>query len=361
MTKGENVIVAVIYDGVDSGHSDLRNSSHSQNYLDDAASSSPEYRKYGTRIAGIIGACQNEEYGMMGVAPECKIMSVAFNFFNGVSVQQIATGMLWAMNNGAHVICLPPNIRNDNMIDDAIKLVLDEGRGGNGCVLLMGSGKSYDNNKTCMYPSDIDSRIIVVGAAMKCGARAKNEYCEHTPALWDSCYGDSLDVVAPGVSIFTTAKSPNYPLYDRSFEGTEAACAHVAGIAALVLSVNPDLTAEAVDFIIGKSARKERTDLYSYQKDGIHKNGTWNNEMGYGFVDATAAVEMANTSTTYVWNQKYYNNHHGFFENTNVDVKNVTVGYGDFLHIFKEKRAILRSSVRVGNGGEVLISYPLEK
>lgn len=358
ITRGAGTVVAVISDGVYFHHPDLYDNKYSLNYEDNAASSSSSYMQDGTRCAGVIGATQSEDNGMIGVAPECKIMSVAFDFQHGVSAYKIATGMLWAMNNGAHVICFPKNRLPDDALDDAILTVLDEGRDGKGCVLVAGAGGSHDDALNCRYPISIDPRIIAVGFAMKCGARAQTGVCEHSPILWNSCYGDSLDVIAPGASIFTTVENQSYPQYANDFEGTDAACAHVAGIAALMLSANPELPVEAVDFIIGNSARKERTDLYSYAKDNTHLNGTWNNEVGYGFVDATAAVAKA-FATSYVWRQDYYEANDRYFENTNIDVRNITVEDGDHFHIIKEKTAILRSSVRIKEGGELLILPPL--
>ena len=360
VTKGAGAVVAIINDGVYFGHPDLGDNCNSLNYLDNAASSSPTYMQFGTRCAGVIGATQSEDDGMIGVAPECKIMSVAFDFFHGVSAYKIATGLLWAMNNGAHVICFPKNIQQEKMIDDAITAVLNDGRDGKGCILVAAAGDTHDDTLNCKYPTSIDPRIVVVGAAMQCGARAQAQVCEHSPLLWNSCYGEPLDVVAPGASVYTTVENQSYPQYVNDFEGTLAACAHVAGVAALMLSANPSLTAEVVDFIIGYSARKERTDLYSYTNDGEHPNGTWNTEVGYGFVDAAAAVDMVK-ATTYVWDQGFYDEEDGYFERPNVDVRNITVEDGEHFHIIKEKTAILRSSVRVKGGGELLILQPLEE
>ena len=357
-TEGDGVVVAVISDGIDFGHPDLSGNRYSQNYEDNAASSSPSYMQNGTRYAGIIGAIHNNEDGMHGVAPECKLMSVAFNFFNGVTTQQIIDGSLWAMEKGAHVVCFPPNIYITDLTDDAISTVLNQGRGGKGCVVLVGAGDSHNDNLNSQHTMSPNSSVIVVGAAMECGARAQTDVCEHSPILWNSCYGECLDVIAPGASIFTTVKSPNYPQYTRDLEGTTAACAHVAGVTALMLSVNPELTAEAVDFIISKSARKVRTDLYSYTKDALHKYGAWNNEVGYGFVDAAAAVELAMPTTSYVWKQDIYDDADGYFENTNVDVKDITVDTYEQFHIFKSNGAILRSSVKIKQGGELLIFNP---
>ena len=114
-----------------------------------------------------------------------------------------------------------------------------------------------------------------------------------------------------------------------------------------------------VEYVIEKSARKIRTDIYSYQKDSLHTFGGWNNELGYGLVDATAAVEMAKryASATCVWNRVFDDNENGFgyFKESKVDVEDVTVDSSGVLTIIKENSAILRSSVRVKKGGELII------
>jgi subtilisin family serine protease len=65
----------------------------------------------------------------------------------------------------------------------------------------------------------------------------------------------------------------------------------VAAVAGLVLSVNPSLSQSEVASIINRTARKVGN--YSYQTTADHPNGAWNNEMGYGLVDADAAVQLA--------------------------------------------------------------------
>jgi len=71
------------------------------------------------------------------------------------------------------------------------------------------------------------------------------------------------------------------------------AAPHVAGVAALVLSVNPNLTGKQVRHIIESTARKINDTIYDYSTTQDRLNGTWNNEMGYGLVDAYAAVMKA--------------------------------------------------------------------
>lgn len=138
-----------------------------------------------------------------------------------------------------------------------------------------------NDNGSINYPANSDENILAVGAIGNNGRRANF-----------SNYGTKLDVVAPGVNITTTnVLGSSIPMYVSDFGGTSAACPHVAGVAALILSVNPDLTSVGVIDIIEKTARK--VGGYSYSKVSGRPNGTWNNEMGYGLVDAYAAVQEA--------------------------------------------------------------------
>ena len=91
--------------------------------------------------------------------------------------------------------------------------------------------------------------------------------------------------------------------YMPNFNGTSSACPHVAGVAALILSVNPNLTQKEVATIIEKTARK--VGGYSYSTVSGRPNGTWHTEVGYGLIDAYAAVmEAQNASTTVYFNDK---------------------------------------------------------
>ena len=92
--------------------------------------------------------------------------------------------------------------------------------------------------------------------------------------------------MAPGVGIITTDTSGGYV----SFEGTSAAAPHVAGVAALVLSIDTNLTYRQVFEILCSSATKVNDDYYDYEYRSQYPYGTWNNEMGYGLVNAHHAV-----------------------------------------------------------------------
>ncbi len=119
---------------------------------------------------------------------------------------------------------------------------------------------------------------------------------------WDSCYGEGIDVVAPGVFCFTTditgpvGYNPSglaVPTgYYKDFSGTSAACPHVSGLVALIRFLNPSLNNNQVRDIIELSC--EKISGYSFQDNVLHPNGTWNREVGYGLVDGSSIINYLN-------------------------------------------------------------------
>ncbi|MDR2882552.1 MAG: S8 family serine peptidase [Alistipes sp.] len=256
-----NVTVAIIDEGVQTNHPDLYNvlpgwdahTGNSPNYVDGS---------HGTMVAGFIGARPNNGVGVAGIACGAKILPISLRLeTNGI----ISSGIRYreafnhAVNNGAKVISCSwwYPYGNDSNLEAGIINALNKDR-----VVVFSSGNQ--GNSSVNYPKAIDSRLLVVGAISQNGMR------------WsDSNYGTALDVVAPGNNLRSTTINSGYA---TGISGTSFAAPQVSGIAALILSVNPNLTSHQVSDIIEITASN---------------SSSWNDQTGRGLVNAHTAVSFA--------------------------------------------------------------------
>ena len=250
---------------------------------------------HGECCAGIIGAVHNN-IGIAGIAPYSKIIPIRIFKNNGsaFSKSKIAEAIRKAWEDfGADVLSNSWSSRVGNsIVSQAVREALNYGRNGKGCVAVFATGNehSYVGFPACV------SGVIAVGAIDTNGYR-----CNF------SNFGPEISVVAPGVCIPTLDREGGYgynpyiPMdyrpdynnidYEKYFNGTSAACPHVSGLAALMLSVNPNLTGSQVKNFIERTARKVRSETYDYQNLPSYDNGRWNKYTGYGLIDAFAAVK----------------------------------------------------------------------
>ena len=303
ITSGDEDVVIAVFDwGVDLEHPDL-NIYHLSYDAQTVSSPSRIYHAHGTASAGIIGAIGNNNIGVAGIAPACPIMSISMSNFT--PEENISNAFKFAADNGCSVISCSWNMGEESLIvNNGIKYALTNGRNGLGCVIVF----SADNGDidSISSPANSDEHIIVVGAISPCGKRIdKTFFDEDYFDKWGSQYGPKLDIMAPGISIPTTDWTglPGFgpTNYNTTYEATSAACPHVAAVAGLVLSVNPNLTAKQVADIIETTA--QRVGGYDYAPQEGRPNGKWHQEMGYGLVDAYAAVLAAQPK--YIQNQVY--------------------------------------------------------
>ena len=313
ITKGSGVKVAIYDTGVELDHPDLEDNVFGTGF-DIQSGTSPSQAsvfEHGTLTAGIAGAIQNNNIGISGVAPESSITSISGIFSFSDTPSQLASGFNWAWqpeNNVDIINCSWGGYMPSTIITDAIYNALNNGRDGKGCVVIFATGNEDSTN--IRYPGLAVPEIITVGAISPCGGRAVRNRCNNFE-FEGSNYGTQLDIMAPGLKISSTdfqgdeGRNPfietnplyqNAPDYFSSFWGTSAASPHVAGVAALILSVNPCLSNKQVSDIIEQSAQKVGN--YEYTNADNRLNGTWNNEMGYGLVDAYAAVQLAEATNS---------------------------------------------------------------
>jgi hypothetical protein len=328
ITEGCNdIVIAVVDQGIELNHPDLLNMF--PNNYDTETNTSPSivYGPHGTACAGIIGAASGNNDGVAGVAPECQLMSISNELLIDLNIrQQLANGINWAWHNGADVISNSwGGPINSTFIDNAIDSALTFGRNGLGCLVVFASG---NDNSSVNYPANSNPDIITVGAMSPCGERKRSSSnsSEVGPGVtpdpngvscdsekrWGSNYGNELDLVAPGVLIPTTDRegingyNPDTAIhvlaggnkitsdytdddYTVWFNGTSSACPQVAGVAALVLSINPNLTQDQVRDIIESTCTKVGS--YNYSTVAGRSNGTWDDEVGYGCVNAFEALK----------------------------------------------------------------------
>jgi subtilisin family serine protease len=300
VTKGTSTIsIAVIDEGVDINHPDLKKNMmqgfDATTLTSGTGAGQPlnSANAHGTCCAGIIAALSNNNIGIAGIAPKCKIMPVNVADANGyfTTDANIAAGIDYAWMHGADVLSNSwGGGAPSSAIDDAIHRAVTQGRNGKGCTIFFSAG---NNNSGLSYPA-INDEVVAVGGINMCNKRKDPTSCDGEN-WWGASYGAGLDVVAPCVKIVTTdiSGTGGYSAddYDLTFNGTSSACPHAAAVAALVLSVNSSLKQDKVITIIENSANKIPD--YTFKYTPGYNNGTWNNEVGYGRVDAYHAVLAA--------------------------------------------------------------------
>lgn len=279
ITEGNGINVAVLDQGIELTHNDLQNNI-SQNSYDSESNSSPSqiFGNHGTHVAGTIAAIKNNNLQVVGVAPQSTLLSIS-NSLAGTPNSRIrrADGINWAWQNGADIISNSwGSAVQYDVIDDAIDNALTNGRNGLGTIVVFATGNDFG---AVAYPANSNPNILSVGSITSTGVRSNF-----------SNFGNQLDVVAPGSGILSTVNNNG----TATFDGTSMATPHVSGVAALILSINPNLTFQQVNSIIENTAQKIGN--YNYSSTAGRPNGTWNNEMGYGLVDAFAAVQQAQQS-----------------------------------------------------------------
>jgi cell wall-associated protease len=248
---------------------------------------------HGTHVAGIIGAIRTNNKGIKGVADNVQIMAVR---------------------------CVPDGDERDK--DVAIRYAVDNGA----TVINMSFGKSYSWDKNAVdravkYAADHD--VLLIHAA---GNDAKNNDADHTnfptpiferKSLWKRWFGkkratnwvevgalswkaddksvasfsnygqNNVDVFSPGVDIYSTAPDGKY----QNASGTSMASPVTAGVAALIRSYFPELTAEQVKECIEKSVVKQE---YQVKKPGSEEKVPFSSlSRTGGTVNAFKAVQLA--------------------------------------------------------------------
>ncbi|MDZ7623999.1 MAG: S8 family serine peptidase [Ignavibacteriaceae bacterium] len=183
---------------------------------------------HGTYISGIAAAQTNNFTGIAGAAPNIKLMNLrAFDPGGYGEEDDVAAAILYAVQMGVKVLNMSfGDYSFSFVLRDVVQFAYSQN------MVLVGSSGNQ-NSSLPHYPSGY-SEVICVGNSTQDDFRAGN-----------SNYGSTLDLMAPGTQIVTTARNNNY----ASISGTSAATPHVAAAAALILSLG-NFTNEEVKQIL---------------------------------------------------------------------------------------------------------------
>jgi len=272
---------------------------------------------HGTCSAGIAAAAWNNDLGVAGVAPNCLIMPIrlwgstylplgiggtgpVIKINHQITESNIVKAIDWARTHGADVVSMSwfytgPHTNADIAFNNAHAADM---------VLVAASANCFPNSG-CTSPASVQypathPQVIAVGASDRNDQRHHRASPDGPgwPNPWESRYGQELSVVAPSPVWTTIRRGGPHGDYSQ-FTGTSASAPHVAGLAALLLSllqhpvdIPPSVQMnDLVRSIIEGTAAK--VGGYSYATDATHHNGTWNAEMGYGRIDVAHALRFA--------------------------------------------------------------------
>ncbi len=279
--------VQIVDSGIDTTHPDLSANvvhGYNFNYYSNTYGGYDDYG-HGASTSGIVAAVGNNSIGVSGVAPGSKVYSAKiFNSGGSTTTTAIQNALIGARTFGNAWISSnswgggSPDPTSNNAITDGVNL----GRNGKGIVWVFATG---NGNSSVSWPAT-QPEVISVGGVSPCNQRKSPSSCD-LENWWGSNYGTGLDIVAPCVKIWATVQGGGYT---NSFNGTSSATPNTSGVCALLLSKDSTQTWDTVRARINRTAKKYGS--YSYTSAGPlpQLGNTWNNEMGYGIVDANLAL-----------------------------------------------------------------------
>jgi len=201
LTDCPDVIVAVVDTGVNYNHRDLSvnmwdgGSSYPNHGYDcvDEDADPMDFNGHGTHCAGIIGAQGDDSTGIAGVCWDVKLMAVRVLDATGSgTLEDIAQGIIFAVDNGVHVINASLGGPHSQTMEDAVSYARD-----NGVLIVAAAGNDATDDNTYSYPAAFSishDNVLSVAAVDQDGARADF-----------SNYGISwVNIAAPGVNILST-------------------------------------------------------------------------------------------------------------------------------------------------------------
>lgn len=287
---GSGIRIAIIDDGMDIVNQPDLTANLVAGY-DATGAGWNDYGGHGTAVAGIAAAKGNNGIGIAGIAYDATIVPVKIFWGGYTTTAMEANAINWAWSTGqADVLnCSWGGGVPSVLLQQAIDNATTKGRNGKGSLVIVAAGNSDDEVK---FPARYEPCIAVGGTTMYDKRKIIDPIgCDNVYLV--TSYGKHLDVAAPCISVRTTYIGGGI----GPFGGTSAAAPVVSGVAALLLSANPSLTAAKARAILERSCDKVGGYSYTNTNSNDHPNGTWHQEMGYGRVNAYNAIQLASAAT----------------------------------------------------------------
>jgi subtilisin family serine protease len=220
-------------------------------YGDNKVGHTEKDEAHGSHVTGIIGAVRNNGKGMNGVATNVKLMAIRAVPDGDEYDKDVALAIRYAVDNGAKVINASfgkSYSPNKQWVFDAIKYAAEKD------VLIVhaagNDGKNIDKGGN--YPNDSEDFITEISDNVLTIGALSEKYNKQLPADFSNYGKLNVDIFAPGVQIYSTFPEDKY----ESIGGTSMASPGAAGVAVLIRSYYPKLTASQVKHIIMNSGTK---------------------------------------------------------------------------------------------------------
>lgn len=252
---------------------------------------------HGTHVAGIIAASRNNDKGVRGVADNVKIMTVRCVPDGDERDKDVANAIFYAVDNGASVINMSFGKGYSPQkwyVDQAMQYAADHD-----VLLVHAAGNDSENNDTdANFPNDMYNKSVKKGLFkkeknvptwMEIGALSWKSG-ENRVARFSNYGKKNVDLFSPGVAIYSTVPDGKY----GNAQGTSMAAPAAAGVAAIIRSYYPELSATQVKDIMEKSVVKQEGEVY---KPGTTEKIAFTELcVSGGVVSASNAVDMAETT-----------------------------------------------------------------
>ena len=331
--KGDStLIIGVIDGGFDVAHADLKdkwaynladipdndidedNDGFTDNYVgwnfpdnsSDVGNASSNLVLHGTSVAGVIGAKINNAIGMAGVASDCKMLPLCVGTTSGEITHEYEA-LVYAVEHGCKVInCSWGRSGGESRYE---KAVLDYVVNQKNAVVVAAAGNTHTTSPN--YPAAYKDYVLSVGGTNAQDIKVKN-----------TCYGTTLDIVAPSVNICSA--TPNNT-YKTDMSGTSYSSPMVAGAAALVRTQHPEWSALRV-----LQHLKATADVI----DTIAENLQYADLLGSGRLNILRAVSDSLVPNIMVKNVSIYNQHGSeyIYNHDTLYVEADVVNYGEDAH-----------------------------